>query len=211
MASTNSQTTFSEFPISQSISASFGGPSGNFISGSSRVTIADSTQPTKTIVVCTYEVLEHIWDYFNLSNIYKERTVYVNGESKTKQPMSKKEIWQGNAAMWGMENLEDVPIQFISVFEASMLDGDCKGGVRRWKNDPEIVSQYLDTSTHRIHGSPVCRITMKEGKIDVNIFGHSRETLIEKRIWLSTGMPSELKSDWQVKHMIEKLPIGLFE
>ena len=27
----------------------------------------------------------------------------------------------------------------------------------------------------------------------------------------ATGMPSELKSDWQVKHMIEKLPIGLFD
>ena len=188
MASTNSELGTANLPISRSIGASFGGPQSNYIAGSSTMYISGRRTPNKLIIVLTYEVWQFIWDFFDLSNVYKERTVYVGGIRKTLPPQTQKEIWQGPPSDWGKTTEEEVPTQYLCVFEAHMLNGINKGGVRRWKNQPEQIATFLDRGSPRLGGIPVCRITLVNNKIDCNLLGESSSSLEVKRLLLEAAL-----------------------
>ena len=212
MASPNSQTTFSEFPISQSINASFGGPQGSYIPGSSTMYLRNRRTPSKLIIVLTYEVWQFIWDFFDLSKVYKERTVYVGGIKKTLPAQTQKEIWQGPPSDWGETNEEEVPTQYLSVFEAHMLNGVKKGGVKRWKNQPAQIADLLDIGNPRLGGIPVCRITLVNNKIDCNLLGHSSTSLQVKRLLLEAALPFDFVISRRAYYQIpETLPDELFD
>ena len=160
----------------------------------------------------TYEVWQFIWDFFDLSNVYKERTVYVGGIKKTLPPLTQKEIWQGPPRDWGKINEEEVPTQYLSVFDAHMLNGIKQGGVRRWKNQPEQIATLLDRGSPRLGGIPVCRITLINNKIDCNLLGHSTPSLQVKRLLLEAALPFDFIISRRAYYEIpETLPDELFD
>ena len=125
--------------------------------------------PSKLIIVLTYEVWQFIWDFFDLSNVYKERTVYVGGIKKTLPAHNTKGNMARPSKRLGKTSEEEVPTQYLSVFEAHMLNGVKQGGVKRWKNQPSQIADLLDRGSPRLGGIPVCRITLVNNKIDCNL------------------------------------------
>ena len=212
MASSNIQPTVANLPVSQSISASFGGPQGGYTPGSSTMYLKERRTPSKLIIVLTYEVWQFIWDFFDLSKVYKERTVYVGGIKKTLPAQTQKEIWQGPPSDWGKTSEEEVPTQYLSVFEAHMLNGVKKGGVKRWKNQPAQIADLLDRGSPRLGGIPVCRITLVNNKIDCNLLGHSISSLQVKRLLLEAALPFDFVISRRAYYEIpETLPDALFD
>ena len=143
MASPNSQTTFGEFPISQSIGASFGGPQGGYTPGSSTMYLKGRRTPSKLIIVLTYEVWQFIWDFFDLSNVYKERTVYVGGIKNTHCTNTKRKYGKALQAT-GKEQVKKKfqPNILVSLRHICLM-ASSKVGLRDGKINPHRLRTFL--------------------------------------------------------------------